>query len=114
MIFISEKYPFLAFLATCALSSISEEINIYWFRSWTCEECKGAIWLLTGAMTYHSYVTPVVTYLQGEAFCKDGNDHGEMCEQDVAKVLPIAWEILAIAFADHQDTQLCRDAAGVC
>ena len=87
--------------------------NVYWFRSWTCEECRGAIWLLSGLMTYHAYVTPVVTYLQGEAFCKDGRDHGEMCEQDMAKVLPISWEILAIDFAD-KDKQLCHDAAGVC
>merc|ERR1711970_347256 len=82
-------------------------------RSWTCEEWTGAIGLLSNIMTQEEYVAEIITYLQGDAFCNNGDAHTPECPEHIAIGMPIGLEILSqvvVAKAEH----LCQEVVGVC
>jgi len=82
-------------------------------KEWTCQECADAITLLSGIMTQQTYVDEAIVYLQGPAYCGDGGEHMENCEEAIGANIGNALAILGQAII-AQTESLCQDVIGVC
>jgi len=78
-----------------------------------CAFCVEELVLLGQLMANKQIVKDLVAHMQGPAYCADGGEHTEDCEENIANAIPAAMEVLGKGIPDGGEG-ICQSAFGIC
>ena len=78
-----------------------------------CSLCVEELDLLGDLMANNVIIQVLVAHMQGPAYCGDGKEHTEDCEENIANAIPAAMAVLSKGIPEKGEG-ICHSSFGIC